>query len=279
MSVATFAYYPGCLTLESAREYDASIRALCRVLDIALEEVDDWNCCGAGVLDDAAAAEALANRVLERAGDRRPVVSGCPTCVVALQAAGGPDAARHVLAVFTEPAVRERICAKIAATGAERPLGAMKVACFYGRALSNPALWGGTAEGESWPMDVLSELSGATVVKWGGSRRSAGGYVLMAKPEAGFEMLAKVFRDFEKSGADAIVTADPHAHFNLDAFQYEIGRRRRQALEVPVFHVTELVALAMELEPTERWLDRHVTGTLPLLDRLCAEEDRRRAAK
>ncbi|OGX18495.1 MAG: heterodisulfide reductase subunit B, partial [Omnitrophica WOR_2 bacterium RBG_13_44_8b] len=41
------AYYPGCSLHSTAREYDISVRAVCRQLGIELHEVPDWNCCGA----------------------------------------------------------------------------------------------------------------------------------------------------------------------------------------------------------------------------------------
>ncbi|HUW56282.1 MAG TPA: heterodisulfide reductase-related iron-sulfur binding cluster [Planctomycetota bacterium] len=274
---AVFSYYPGCMATETAREYDASIRTLAGLCDVILDEIDDWNCCGADVVKEAhpEAAVVLAQRNLELAA--QVVVSGCPVCVRRLQEASRAERAMHVLGVFARADVREKLRAKIEATGEERPLGSMKVACFYGRALSDAVLWGG-GDGP-WPMDVLMGLAGATVVKWSGGRRPSGGYALLATPEEGFETLAKVFRDFEKSDADAIVTADPHAHFNLDSFQYTVGRRRRRALDVPVFHFTELLALAMGLERADKWLSRHITGTFTLIDRLVAEEDERKRAE
>jgi heterodisulfide reductase subunit B len=114
-------------------------------------------------------------------------------------------------------------------------------------------------------------------MNWGGLKRCCGGYLLFARPDLGFEMLEKVFRDFEKSDADAIVTACPHCHFNLDAFQFAIGRARKRALDVPVLHFTEVLALAMNLD-LEREFERHVTSLLPLLERLITEEDKRKAA-
>ena len=48
-------YYPGCSLHGMASEYDDSIRAVCDSLDIAMEELVDWNCCGASsahFLDD-----------------------------------------------------------------------------------------------------------------------------------------------------------------------------------------------------------------------------------
>ena len=272
----TFSYYPGCLAAESAREYDASIRRLAKLADVALEDIDDWNCCGAGVVQqtDAAAGKALARRNLDRAGEGRAVVSGCPICVARLREAASAEGAVHVLDLLARPDVREKIAARIRATGEKRPVGSLKVACFYGCEFSEAA-----QDEASAPLEALMTLAGATAVEWRGIRRCCGGYRLFSEPEVGFGMLRKVFRDFANSGADAIVTACPHDHFNLDTFQYEIGRRQKRALEVPILHFTEVLALAMNLDATEKWLDRHVTSPFPLLDRLVTEEETRKRAE
>ena len=50
MSQATtlkYAYYSGCSLEATAREYDLSVRTVCDHLGIELEEIVDWNCCGA----------------------------------------------------------------------------------------------------------------------------------------------------------------------------------------------------------------------------------------
>ena len=41
------AYYPGCSVHGLAREYGQSIRLVCDRLGITLDEIEDWNCCGA----------------------------------------------------------------------------------------------------------------------------------------------------------------------------------------------------------------------------------------
>ena len=41
------AYFPGCSVHSMAGEYDRSARLVCNDLDVHLEEVTDWNCCGA----------------------------------------------------------------------------------------------------------------------------------------------------------------------------------------------------------------------------------------
>ncbi|GAI59609.1 unnamed protein product, partial [marine sediment metagenome] len=41
-------YYPGCSLHSTGLEYNESTQEVCRILDIELDELSDWNCCGAG---------------------------------------------------------------------------------------------------------------------------------------------------------------------------------------------------------------------------------------
>ena len=43
-------YYHGCSQTGTAIEYDLSIRAILKVLDVNPVELDDWNCCGATLI-------------------------------------------------------------------------------------------------------------------------------------------------------------------------------------------------------------------------------------
>ena len=45
--MSRFLYYPGCSMEGTARAYQASVDVVCDVLGMRLEELDDWNCCGA----------------------------------------------------------------------------------------------------------------------------------------------------------------------------------------------------------------------------------------
>ena len=49
------AYYPGCTLQQSSAFYDVQSRRIFKELGIILNEIDDWNCCGAtsaGKYDD-----------------------------------------------------------------------------------------------------------------------------------------------------------------------------------------------------------------------------------
>ena len=41
------AYYPGCALDGSAHSYNRSTKELGKALGLQLEEVENWNCCGA----------------------------------------------------------------------------------------------------------------------------------------------------------------------------------------------------------------------------------------
>ena len=63
-------YYPGCSLESTARDYDESLRAVFDILDIELNELEDWNCCGASsahITDDfLSAALPMRNLGLQR---------------------------------------------------------------------------------------------------------------------------------------------------------------------------------------------------------------------
>ena len=73
------AYFPGCMSLDCAREMDISLRAVFAALDIHLVELPDWNCCGGNLVDSMGSGTAwsLAERILRRTGVD---ITLCPHC-------------------------------------------------------------------------------------------------------------------------------------------------------------------------------------------------------
>ena len=51
MAKKEYMFYPGCTaeSLASGSNYLTSVESMCEVLDIQLNEIPDWNCCGASV--------------------------------------------------------------------------------------------------------------------------------------------------------------------------------------------------------------------------------------
>ncbi len=51
MAKKEYAFYPGCSSQlrRSASNYLTSVKSMCETLDIKLNEIPDWNCCGASI--------------------------------------------------------------------------------------------------------------------------------------------------------------------------------------------------------------------------------------
>ena len=98
-------FYPGCSLKGSSREYAESVVALARALDMPLEEIEDWNCCGASSAHavDKDLALALPSRVLALAAAQGfgEIVVPCAACYNRLALS------QHELA--EKPALKDKI--------------------------------------------------------------------------------------------------------------------------------------------------------------------------
>ena len=45
--MSKYMFYPGCSMESSAKAYDKSLWEIVETLDMDMEVIDDWNCCGA----------------------------------------------------------------------------------------------------------------------------------------------------------------------------------------------------------------------------------------
>ncbi|MDD4051539.1 MAG: heterodisulfide reductase-related iron-sulfur binding cluster, partial [candidate division Zixibacteria bacterium] len=43
----SYIYFPGCSLRSTGKGYEESLLEVCRALDVPMDELDDWNCCGA----------------------------------------------------------------------------------------------------------------------------------------------------------------------------------------------------------------------------------------
>ncbi len=97
----TFLYYPGCSMEGTARAYQASLDVVCNVLGVRLQEIDDWNCCGATEYAGISLfrSHALIGRNLALAEAQSGSIAGSPeaaTEAAAPSRAGGGASERRV---------------------------------------------------------------------------------------------------------------------------------------------------------------------------------------
>lgn len=145
-------YYPGCSLHSTGLEYGESTKDVCQKLDIELDELTDWNCCGAGsahTVDEGLAVE-LATRNLataEQAG--MDLVVPCAACFHRFKVAEkhikqkkepvintsytGNVPIKHLLDFLTEEVNFNAIKEKI-----KRPLNGLKTVSYYGCLITRP---------------------------------------------------------------------------------------------------------------------------------------------
>ena len=116
--MTTHAYFPGCSLRGTGRAYDESLVQVFRVLGVAIEELEDWNCCGATTYMsyDEIQSYALAARNLAIARRKnQDIMAPCAACYLVL------NKTQHYVAEY--PEVRKIVEKALDAIGLTYPEG------------------------------------------------------------------------------------------------------------------------------------------------------------
>lgn len=285
------AYYPGCVAQESGKELDMATRWVCRKLGIELVEEPRFSCCGSGFLDEAnltlnVALNARNLALAEKAG--LDVLTVCSTCQGMLTLANhelekpamkqrvdgaltqlglsysGKTRVKHLLQVLTESFPPEKLRSMVV-----RPLTGLKVGAFYGCHLLRPAdelKWEDAEDPHSFE-DLLSAL-GADPVMYRGRVMCCGFPILFVKEQTANRIAGHQIEDAAAHGAQAMATPCPLCHISLDSFQNKAAHEVGHKLDMPVFHLPQLVGLALGATPEELGLPRHAVDTTAVVARL-----------
>ncbi len=74
-----YAYYPGCSLTGSAKKLDKAVKKLFSKLGHTLNEIPDWNCCGALEYGDRSELLSIAGENLKKSPSKE-IVAPCPAC-------------------------------------------------------------------------------------------------------------------------------------------------------------------------------------------------------
>ncbi len=173
---------------------------------------------------------------------------------------------KHLLRVLVEdigiPALRAKV---------RRPLGGLKVGAFYGCHLLRPSDEMGWESGEEpHAFEDLLDALGAEPVAYRGRVMCCGFPIQFVKPETASRIAGRQIADAQDHGAHAMATPCPLCHISLDAYQNEASRAVGRPLAMPVFHLPQVVGLALGASPEELGLARHLVPTEPALARISA---------
>ncbi len=270
-------YYPGCALHGSSNDYEQSLRACLGALDVQLDEMKDWICCGATAahslnhkLSLALPARNLA--VAERDGFKQ-LFAPCPLCSMQLlkvKKAVADERVRKELSEIVEADVSGRseilnLIQMFEKIGVERlksavtaPLQSITAACYYGCLLTRPpdVVHFDDFEQPSSMETVLAAL-GAKTVEWNYKTECCGAGMTMSNEDIVLELAHKILGNAAEHGANCLVVACPMCHVNLDMKQAAVERRFGKELGMVVYYLSDLVGLALGLSAEQLGINRH----------------------
>lgn len=293
MSRMKVAYYPGCSLDSTAIEYHISTKKTAEILGVDLVEIEDWNCCGATsahntdkLLSLALPARNLA--IAEQSG--LDVLAPCAACYNRFrntEYAVREDAEmkEKIERVIDMPysASNKTISALewlVDEVGLDKikekvtnPLLGMKVASYYGCLLVRPQAHTGFDDVEDpQSMDNIMKALGATAIDWSYKSECCGAALATSRPDIGNKMIFDVLKNAKDSGAECIVTACPLCMMNLDMRQAGAEKAFNEKIDLPIYYVTELLAIAAGESPNSVGVNKHFVEANKYLDRLTAEK-------
>lgn len=304
--MSTLAYYPGCSLRHSAEEFDSTTRTILKALGIDIAEVPDWTCCGASPahMTDHLLAQALSTRNLRQAATvADEFMAPCPACYqreksAELEVQASEEFRAEVNAVMDAPytgSVRvynlpelllEKVGAEAIAGLVKVDLSQLKVVPYYGCLLGRPSELTGECDNEQpMRMDVLLEAVGADVKWWNYKTECCGASVGVPKKIIQQQLTRKILEQAVAAGADAIVTACPLCHQNLDMRQPQTNAAMHTSYDIPILYLTQVMGLALGFTAEEMMLGKHRVDPRPLVQKAIAEaaalraEEERKAAE
>lgn len=292
------AYYPGCSLEGSGIEYGMSMERTAEILGIELIELDDWNCCGAtsGHNTDKLLSLALPARNLAIAEEMGlPMLAPCAACYnrhrttehtvkhdekmretiakVIDKDIQGTTETLSILDVLANHIGVDKIAEKVT-----NPLLGMKAVCYYGCLLVRPVEHTGFDDPEDpQTMDVVLKALGAEALDWAHKTECCGASLVTSRPDVGNNMLYQILRNAKEAGAECIVTACPLCGMNLDMRQAAVEKEFNTKFDLPVYYITELLALAAGKSRKEVGIDRHFVEAGRYLDEVAKRSEQLKA--
>ncbi len=282
----SYSYYPGCSLHASAREYDESTRGLFKALRIGLVEVPDWLCCGATPahnVDELLSLSLCAKNLELASGVEGDLAVACAACFSRLKttqhtlaanddkrqqvayALDGPLAigksVKHLLEILAKDLGLEQLSAAV-----QKPLSGLKVACYYGCLLTRPPDVPQLDCTEAPTiMERVIAAAGAETVTWSHRLECCGANFTLSRPGVVLKLSGDILASAKRAGADCLMVACPLCHGNLDIRQQEIEAASGERYAMPVFYMTQLLALAAGVAPGKLGFDSMITNPVPLL--------------
>jgi len=279
-----YPYFPGCTLKAKARGFETSAVASAGALGVHLDEMENWQCCGATFPLQADNSFPLVSPARTLASARKMgerLVTLCSACYNVLKRTNHvlrtdvgrrdkvnafieEDYAGDLEVMHFLEVLRDDVGFDALARSVKTSLGGLAVAPYYGCLLLRPNDELGFDDPEAPHIleDFLSAL-GCQVVDHPYKIECCGSYVALEPGDLASGPSRMVVESARSRGAQAIVTSCPLCQYNLDVAQQ--GAHGREQAGVPVIYFTQLLAIALGLPEDVLGFEGHVISPGPLL--------------
>jgi heterodisulfide reductase subunit B len=159
----------------------------------------------------------------------------------------------HYLQVLVEDIGIEKLKQKVS-----NPLSNLKVAPFYGCHALRPSGHVELDDPERPSIfENLIKALGAECVEYRNKLKCCGGLLRGFSDEIALDLAREKLVNTSKAGADCIATLCPFCFVALDIGQMQVRSKFNETYDMPVLHYTELLALALGIDPKELALETH----------------------
>ena len=257
-----FSYYPGCTLKTKGKVLDQSARACAEALGFTLNELPEWQCCGAvypQATDEIATRLSSVRALMSAKEQGSELVTLCSACHHVIKRVNGdmqrnedirnkvnrylkneiPYEGDTTVLHYLE-VLRDRIGFDKIAEAVKKPLTGKKIGAYYGCMLLRP--------GKEMQMDdpenptILEDFIraiGAQPVYYAQRNECCGGYQTLENKSQAQKRATTVVENAATAGAEMLITACPLCLYNL---------AQNAENPLPVLYFTELLAQALGLE-------------------------------
>ncbi len=275
-------YFPGCSAHGTSEEFDHTLKLVMKTLDVELEDIPDWNCCGATsahvMTETLALALPLRNLVLAEQLESKTMGIACASCysrmkMTKVQMDGNLDLAKKINSTIIQEGnykgtvdvksmlqfCYEDIGLETIRSKVTKKLSGLKVACYYGCLLTRPkAITQFDSPEYPMSMDRIMEALGAEAVEFDYKTECCGASFSISNTDVVLSLSGKILEVAKESGAHLIVVACPLCQSNLDMRQPDIVKISGWKYTIPILYFTQLMALAFGFPREDLRLNKNI---------------------
>ena len=297
---ARVAYYPGCALEGTGHAYNRSTKAVGKALGLKLDEVKNWNCCGAMEVKniDPKIQTYLSSRVMSIAANEmghEVVMAPCNGCyhnlkkaeydleqdggskevIDRLSAKAGHETykAGQIETIHALDWIKDGIGEDGLKARVKNSLQGIKIANYYGCMYTRPRHIfpekdsGPGSESTSEPhfMDDLLAAAGAENVDFPLKTACCGGAHTLSDSDISTKLVLNILEAAEAAGADVIATECPTCHTGLEMHQIRAEKRLGRKTSVKILYFTQLLGIALGLSARKVGVHENVSDSRDFL--------------